>query len=395
MIELMPQLEAPPPPSPSRSAPQRREPAQDFRQSLQHHNRGEPSAPAAAQRREQATSEHELEPGDALDKGEDVEAGAPQRDADAEAGNVESADKLVQGQVSGEAIVAVDEELPKRPPGPQVSEALAKLLERGELRGGAVDRETPDMKPGQPVHVMRPDEAWPLAPTAAGEALDKAADADKAIDKLASRLAPPMPAAPTVPSQAMVEPGGQASTALANLLASVTADGAPTQSNQGQTQGQAQSFTLSQPLATPEAESLNAGRLARGLQAAIQHNGGAVTLRLTPPELGTVRIELTVTGSRVAAQLHTQNDAARNMLQQQLAQLRHGLEAQGLQVERLGVQSQAGSNQAQAQSEQSPHDGRSRGEHHGQSSHRREQPNQGDRHAEGGDRFDELLDEQA
>ena len=124
---------------------------------------------------------------------------------------------------------------------------------------------------------------------------------------------------------------------------------------------------------------LNATRLARGLQNAVQQGGGAVTLRLTPPEMGTVRIELELHGARVNAQFHAQTDSARQMLTQQLSQLRQALESQGLTVERLGAQtmlsstSQANSQQTQQQGQQgsasyseaeaSPNEGRSRGEY--------------------------------
>lgn len=144
--------------------------------------------------------------------------------------------------------------------------------------------------------------------------------------------------------------------------------------------GQAQS--QGGPGAQGPLSDLNATRLARGLQNAVQQRGGAVTLRLTPPEMGTVRIQLDIQGTRVNAQFHAQTESARQMLTQQLSQLRQALEGQGLTVDRLSAQTmspstaQAGSQQAQQQgshhahggaSEQgadgSPHDGRSRGEY--------------------------------
>ena len=89
----------------------------------------------------------------------------------------------------------------------------------------------------------------------------------------------------------------------------------------------------------PEAaDPLNAARLSRGLDSALNQRNGSVTLRLTPPELGTVRIELQVQGTSVAAQFHAETDRGMTLLTQQLAQLRSSLEAQGLTVERVGVQ---------------------------------------------------------
>jgi flagellar hook-length control protein FliK len=123
---------------------------------------------------------------------------------------------------------------------------------------------------------------------------------------------------------------------------------------------------------------LNAARLSRGLAAAVQQRGGGVTLRLTPAELGTVRVQLQMQGASVQAQLHTQTDQARAMLQTQLTQLRASLESQGLTVDRLSVHTTSGpgqsnSSQAQNQSQQQAgqqfagqqqdanHDGRSQG----------------------------------
>ncbi|MEM1099444.1 MAG: flagellar hook-length control protein FliK, partial [Planctomycetota bacterium] len=69
-------------------------------------------------------------------------------------------------------------------------------------------------------------------------------------------------------------------------------------------------------------DALNEARLARGLKSALNQQGGSVTLRLTPPEMGTVRIQMQIQGTQVAAQFHAETDAARSLLQQQLGQLR-------------------------------------------------------------------------
>ena len=103
----------------------------------------------------------------------------------------------------------------------------------------------------------------------------------------------------------------------------------------------------------------------------MNQKGGSVTLRLTPPEMGTVRIQLNLQGTKVSAQFHAETDSAQRLLTQQLGQLRTSLESQGLNVERLGVQAMnASSNssglqqQANGDSPQSQanSDGRSRGQ---------------------------------
>lgn len=131
-----------------------------------------------------------------------------------------------------------------------------------------------------------------------------------------------------------------------------------------------------------DADGLNASRLKRGLANAVQQRGGVVTLRLTPPEMGTVRIQMQLTGTQVSATFHAESPSAQSLLTQQLAQLRTSLESQGMSVERLSVQPLAStsssqnasqnqnSNDSQQQSQaqqQAGGDGRSRGQYSGDS----------------------------
>lgn len=135
-------------------------------------------------------------------------------------------------------------------------------------------------------------------------------------------------------------------------------------------------------LNTGDNDSLNAARLTRGLANAVQQRGGAVTLRLTPPEMGTVRIQMQITGTNVSASFHAESASAQTLLTTQLAQLRSSLESKGMSVERLSVQplaataSSQNTNQSQNQSDtqqqsqsqqQSAGDGRSRGQYSGSS----------------------------
>jgi len=114
--------------------------------------------------------------------------------------------------------------------------------------------------------------------------------------------------------------------------------------------------------------NLNAARVGRALQSAINQNGGTVMLRLQPAELGMVRVQMSIQNGVVQAQLQAETPEARNMLTQQLSQLRDALQSQGLTVERLQVQSPNSSqdanltNQDQQQSgNQGSADSRSRG----------------------------------
>lgn len=130
-------------------------------------------------------------------------------------------------------------------------------------------------------------------------------------------------------------------------------------------------------------DAMNTARLTRGMANAVQQRGGAVTLRLTPPEMGTVRIQMQITGTNVSASFHAESVSAQTLLTQQLSQLRSSLESQGMNVEKLSVQpmastaqsnnagqSQNNSDSQQQAQQQSANDGRSRGQYSGDSSGR-------------------------
>ncbi|MEM6392319.1 MAG: flagellar hook-length control protein FliK [Planctomycetota bacterium] len=139
-------------------------------------------------------------------------------------------------------------------------------------------------------------------------------------------------------------PNTAAGQSAANTAASSTAASAPTAPL---TNPLANASTQAAPTpagaqATTDADApdpLNAARLNRGLTAALNQKNGAVTLRLTPAELGTVRIHLQITGTNVSARFHAETPGAQNILASQLGQLRTSLEASGLSVDRISVQS--------------------------------------------------------
>lgn len=157
-----------------------------------------------------------------------------------------------------------------------------------------------------------------------------------------------------------------------------------------QVQAQAQAA-----LNTSDNDSLNTARITRGLANAVQQRGGAVTLRLTPPEMGTVRIQMQITGTSISASFHAESSSAQTLLTNQLAQLRSALESKGMSVDRLTVQPLAtttasqNANQSQNQSQNdaqqqgqgqqhSAGDGRSRGQYSGDSSRQQSSDSQQD-----------------
>lgn len=99
----------------------------------------------------------------------------------------------------------------------------------------------------------------------------------------------------------------------------------------------------------PDAEKLMA-QFGRGLAAALRQNGGTVTIRLQPQELGDLKIRVQLQNGRVDARFEAATEHARDLLDQNLHSLRSALETRGLTVDRLDVMAA----EKPAPSEQSP-----------------------------------------
>lgn len=78
------------------------------------------------------------------------------------------------------------------------------------------------------------------------------------------------------------------------------------------------------------------GRVARAFETA-QQRGGTLHLRLSPPELGSVKLELTVEHGTLTASLETETNAARQTLLHHLPALRERLAEQNIRIERFDV----------------------------------------------------------
>jgi flagellar hook-length control protein FliK len=78
------------------------------------------------------------------------------------------------------------------------------------------------------------------------------------------------------------------------------------------------------------------GRVARAFHFA-QERGGTLQLRLSPPELGALRLELTVHEGVLSASLEAETPAARRLLLDNLPALREKLAEQNVRVERFDV----------------------------------------------------------
>ena len=79
--------------------------------------------------------------------------------------------------------------------------------------------------------------------------------------------------------------------------------------------------------------------VGRGLDTLSRQRGGTLTMRLDPPSLGQLKLEMKMEGGRVTVLLTSANDSARSLLRDNLNSLRQSLEDRGLAVDRLAVES--------------------------------------------------------
>ena len=91
------------------------------------------------------------------------------------------------------------------------------------------------------------------------------------------------------------------------------------------------------PSRTPHVDPARfVSRVARAVQTA-QERGGPLQLRLSPPELGAMRIELSVNQGTLTATIETDNSNARQVLLDNLPALRDRLADQNIKIERFDV----------------------------------------------------------
>lgn len=77
-------------------------------------------------------------------------------------------------------------------------------------------------------------------------------------------------------------------------------------------------------------------RVGRAFQR-IGETGGQLRLRLSPPELGSLKLDVTVRDGLLTARLEAETDSARNLLLDNLPQLQQRLSEQGIKIERFDV----------------------------------------------------------
>ncbi len=91
----------------------------------------------------------------------------------------------------------------------------------------------------------------------------------------------------------------------------------------------------------PSSDAIDRARLVQRVSRAFQrltHDGGTVRIRLHPPSLGAVRVEVQVDGNRMTAKMTAESETARALLQDQIVDLKARLNEQGFQVDRIQVE---------------------------------------------------------
>ena len=97
------------------------------------------------------------------------------------------------------------------------------------------------------------------------------------------------------------------------------------------------------------------GRVEGAIRSAHQRDG-RVQVRLSPPELGALRIELSLHQGGLSARIEAETSAARNMLLDNLPALRERLAAQDVQIERFDVDVRRDGSGSGAPGQDGPHD---------------------------------------
>jgi len=82
----------------------------------------------------------------------------------------------------------------------------------------------------------------------------------------------------------------------------------------------------------------NVDRIVKGARSAVSRNSSLLQIRLEPPELGTLRVQIRNGTDGLHLQLQATNQRAHELLQKHSSDLRSALEAQGFQTHHIDVQ---------------------------------------------------------
>jgi flagellar hook-length control protein FliK len=161
------------------------------------------------------------------------------------------------------------------------------------------------------------------------------------------------PAAEATPPSTLTQPATVAAEALAAVTATSselrTSDGAAARPAATASDGVATTSRLPQQLLAKNSASGSGGppvtqaeqvrlvqRVARAFQAA-QARGGEIQLRLSPPALGSLKLEVKVQNGVMTARVEAENATARHLLLDNLPLLKERLAEQGIQIDSFDV----------------------------------------------------------
>lgn len=94
--------------------------------------------------------------------------------------------------------------------------------------------------------------------------------------------------------------------------------------------------TLVQPHATQTQHS-TVPQFIKGVEGMIHQGGGKMTVRLSPPDLGEVQVEVTTRGNRVEIEMRSESEVTKTVLESRLSDLKNSIQAQDLVLSKMEV----------------------------------------------------------
>ncbi|MEZ6090701.1 MAG: flagellar hook-length control protein FliK [Pirellulaceae bacterium] len=172
------------------------------------------------------------------------------------------------------------------------------------------------------------------------------------IDPLAAESKPTTPSAPVsstaatsanapVAASSVKQAGSQSQAAQSGAIDVAPTVGATKTSGDAKTSATANA----QRSEASKLDLADRARLLQRVTKAFQQlgaDGGSVKIRLHPPRLGSVGIDVSVSGKKLSARIVTETDAATHVLKEHLPELRTRLAEQGFQLEQIDVNTESG-----------------------------------------------------
>jgi len=222
-------------------------------------------------------------------------------------------------------------------------------VDRGEVLGKSPDQLQKDNAPpvpGEPEANEQPTaKKSPRRAASKREARQAAPEQPAANAAPAESKGPPPLSAPTLTGESPTSPAEQPAEAAEGSTAKAGAGGPGEAPGNVATrvpaaQGpQTEASPRSQPPVEPG--QVDRVRFVRRVERAFQTMGqrhGAVRLRLSPPELGSLRLEISVRNGVMAARIEAETHTARNLLLDNLPMLRDRLAQQDIKIQQFDVE---------------------------------------------------------